>query len=86
VKGAATSELLTFTSSSSTPPGPNPKNSSGPAKFLGLPATEGYAIVIGLVVVVLLAVVAVGLLRRRKGPPASGSAPPPGVQGPPPST
>jgi hypothetical protein len=60
VSGAALAQPIAFSSPSKA------------ATFLGLPATEGYALLAGILVVVIVAGVAAGLLakRRTKTPPA----------------
>jgi len=82
VKGGPETLSIDFTTSQSPPK----NNATNPAKILGLPPLEGYALLGGIVLVVLLGLLAAILLRRRgkSSRDAMPSAPPPGAGGVPP--
>ena len=58
-------------------------HNSGAATFLGLPVTQGYALLGGIVAVVLIGALVAVLFRRRQRSPPDPAAPPPGAGGPP---
>ena len=72
VHGAPASEPLTF--AATTVP---PSKSTSPATFLGLPATEGYAVLGGVIITILAATAVVVQLRRRGGKAPHEPAKPP---------
>jgi hypothetical protein len=81
VDGAPVLEPISF---SAAPP-PSGSHAAAPSEFLGLPLTEGYAVVGAIILVGILAVVAILWSRRRGPPPPEGAAAPPtpGTVGPP---
>jgi YVTN family beta-propeller protein len=75
VRGAAASVAITF-----APTGPSTTNGTSPATFLGLPATEGYGVLGGVIIAILVVTAVVLLMQRRGGrthprPPTSPSPP-----------
>jgi len=70
VKGANSTATITFFPLSGTrAPPPNP------ATFLGLPQTEGYALLGGIVAVIVVAAAVTGLRHRRKAAPNDSAQP-----------
>jgi outer membrane protein assembly factor BamB len=83
VNGGPAVAGVTFTAVA--PPPPKNATSSSPT-FLGLPATEGYAL-LGVLLAIIVVAAVVTILARRRGrtPPETPESPPPGaVDGPPP--
>jgi YVTN family beta-propeller protein len=63
VKGAVASQAILFSANGTQSSG----NGSSGATFLGLPSTEGYGLLVGLIAVVVIIVLAAILLRRPRG-------------------
>lgn len=84
VRGGAVSDPVTF-----TPTTVPPSNSTSPATFLGLPPSDGYGVLGGVIIAILVVVALVALMRRRGGKPPRKSAKPdsaPDADGPPEQT
>ena len=73
VNGANVTRAIAITANGTGAPG----GGSGGASFLGLPATEGYGVLVGIVAVAVMIGIAVIILRkRRSGPPPEPSEAP----------
>jgi YVTN family beta-propeller protein len=73
VAGQPLTEALTFASSTGTTPGKNGTGSGAPSTVLGLPATEGYLLIVLVILLLLVMVVVAVRMRRGKSPPTGTS-------------